>query len=392
MDIVVTGLQSWDSDIGSNCIDISKILACSHRVLYVNYPLDRFTVFRYKKHPKIYNRLQIYKGVLPDLEKISDNLWVLTPRTILHSIGRIFNRWLFDFFNRQNNIHYANKIKEAISKLGFSNYIIIDDNDIYRAFYLKELLKPKYFIYYSRDYMSGTKYYCMQGKRLEPALIAKSDLVFTNSIFLEKYARQFNENSFFIGQGCDLDLYNYSDNQLVPEDINNIPYPVIGYVGAINSTRLDLHLLEQLAIVKKEWSFVFIGSEDANFVKSELHKLPNVYFLGKRDQKLLPSYIKAFDVAINIQIINEITIGNYPRKIDEYLAMGKPVVATKTEAMEMFKEYVYLASGIDEYIFQIEIALSDHSSQLKENRIQYARSHSWDNVVNMMIEKIENIE
>jgi hypothetical protein len=32
--------------------------------------------------------------------------------------------------------------------------------------------------------------------------------------------------------------------------------------------------------------------------------------------------------------LNE-TTGNYPRKVDEY--MGKPIIATKTKAMEMFK-------------------------------------------------------
>jgi hypothetical protein len=35
--------------------------------------------------------------------------------------------------------------------------------------------------------------------------------------------------------------------------------------------------------------------------------------------------------------LNETTKGNYPRKIDEYLAMGKPVVATKTIAMDILK-------------------------------------------------------
>jgi hypothetical protein len=34
--------------------------------------------------------------------------------------------------------------------------------------------------------------------------------------------------------------------------------------------------------------------------------------------------------------LNETTKGNYPRKIDEYLAMGKPV-ATKTIAMDILK-------------------------------------------------------
>ncbi len=45
--------------------------------------------------------------------------------------------------------------------------------------------------------------------------------------------------------------------------------------------------------------------------------------------KELPGYIQHFDVCINPQKLNPITIGNYPLKVDEYLAMGKPVVATR---------------------------------------------------------------
>jgi glycosyltransferase involved in cell wall biosynthesis len=59
-------------------------------------------------------------------------------------------------------------------------------------------------------------------------------------------------------------------------------------------------------------------------------------FLGAQDVNRLPEYIKA-DVCINPQLLNETTKGNYPRKIDEYLAMGKPVVATKTIAMDILK-------------------------------------------------------
>lgn len=42
-----------------------------------------------------------------------------------------------------------------------------------------------------------------------------------------------------------------------------------------------------------------------------------------------------FDVCMNPQLVNEITIGNYPRKVDEYLALGKPVIATKTLTMDL---------------------------------------------------------
>jgi glycosyltransferase involved in cell wall biosynthesis len=68
----------------------------------------------------------------------------------------------------------------------------------------------------------------------------------------------------------------------------------------------------------------------------KLHGYTNIHFFGAQDVNRLPEYIKA-DVCINPQLLNETTKGNYPRKIDEYLAMGKPVVATKTIAMDILK-------------------------------------------------------
>ena len=71
--------------------------------------------------------------------------------------------------------------------------------------------------------------------------------------------------------------------------------------------------------------------------------MPNVLFVGLKPISELKDYVACFDVCINPQWVNELTIGNYPIKIDEYLLMGKPVVATKTKAMEMFQEKLLIS-------------------------------------------------
>jgi transposase-like protein len=75
--------------------------------------------------------------------------------------------------------------------------------------------------------------------------------------------------------------------------------------------------------------------------------------------------------------LNETTKRNYPRKIDEYLAMGKPVVATKTIAMGYFKDWVYLAETKEDYLKLIEKAITENSTILTDSRREYA--HSWEN-------------
>jgi len=95
----------------------------------------------------------------------------------------------------------------------------------------------------------------------------------------------------------------------------------------------------------------------------------------------LPSYLNHFDVALNPQKLNEVTIGNYPRKIDEYLAMGKPTVATLTKAMDVFKDYTYLAESKEDYLSLVEQALKENSAEKEEARSVFAKSHTWENNV-----------
>lgn len=96
-----------------------------------------------------------------------------------------------------------------------------------------------------------------------------------------------------------------------------------------------------------------------------------------------------FDVCINPQLINDITIGNYPRKIDEYLALGKPAVATSTKAMELFKDYVWNCIGTEEYKQAIRQALNANDANIIKSRIEFAHTHTWTNTVNKLYDVIE---
>ncbi|MEI6887719.1 MAG: glycosyltransferase [Bacteroidales bacterium] len=378
-DFVITSLQGINYSAGSNPVNLAHVFAANHRVLYVNYPADRLSVIRNRKDPNIKMRLDVLKGKEPSLIKIKDNFWTLYPKTILESISQIGNNRIFDFLNKINNRRFAREIAKAVKTLGFNNIIVFCDSDMFRSFYLKDLLKPYKFIYYSRDNMVAVDWWKKQGIRIEAALIKKADLAVANSVYLSNYCRQFNPNSFYVGQGCDVSAF---DTSLIhgpaPADIIDIRKPVIGYVGVLFKLRLDIEALSFVANQRPAWNLVLIGPEDEAFKNSELHTLPNVYFLGSKPPAELPSYLNCFDVAINPQVLNEVTIGNYPRKIDEYLAMGKPTVATRTEAMSIFKDHVYLATSREEYVHLIELALTENSREKILKRVTFARGHTWE--------------
>lgn len=388
-DFIITSLQSWDIPIGSNAIDIAKQIAVDNRVLYVNSPLDMMTLYRNKPTAETRHRLEVLKKQTSPIRKISGNLWVLDLPFYVWSVNGLPDGFLFDFFNKLNNKKIFNYTRKVAAELNFSNPIHLIDNDIYRSYYSKETLGSSLSVYYRRDNVQPYAYWKKHAVRLEPKLIEKSDLVVCNSAQLAEYAQSFNTKSFDVGQGVDLSAYNTAIPFDVPEAIQSIPGPRIGYIGDINSMRLDADLIYELAKSKPAYSFVMIGNQDKVFAAHALHNLKNVYFTGSIPKNKVPEYMHSLDVCLNPQLVNEITIGNYPRKVDEYLALGKPVIATRTKTMELFKDHVYLCNSLDDYKQAVENALLENTEAKKKERIQFARSHSWQNNVNMIYKSIE---
>ncbi|TAJ13937.1 glycosyltransferase family 1 protein [Marinilabiliaceae bacterium JC017] len=391
-DIVIIGIQPWDIEIGSNCKNIALQFARHNRVLYVNAPLDRFSLWKERQSAKVKTRLHVIQGRQPGLLHITDNLWNLYPDTIVESVNWLTPGRLYQIVNKYNNRRFAASVKKAIDELGFKDYLLFNDQYMFLGFYQKELLDPDLYVYYMRDNLVNNPYWRKHGKEMEPQLIGKADLVVSNSLLYTEYGARYNQESYMVGQGCDTSMFDDSEGKIcVAEDLKQFTCPIIGYVGYLSARRLDIHLITYLATQKPDWNIVLVGPQDEVFEKSSLHQLSNVHFLGARQPEELPSYIKGFDVAINPQLVSEVTQGNYPRKIDEYLAVGKPVVATATRAMDYFKEDVYLASNYQEYLSLIEKALQEDSEQLRKKRQKTGASHSWENCVNTIYHYMDEV-
>lgn len=386
--IIIIGQQPWDIEIGSNAKNLAIEFSKRFPVLYINSPLDRFTSWRDSDSVAVKKRKEFIKSGQIGLTKIQDNLWNLYPDCMIESINWIGSSALFNVANRFNNKKFAGSISKALDTLGFSNYILFNDNEMFKGFYLNRFLNPKLSIYYSRDNMVGVPYWRRHGLKFEPQIIANYDLCVTNSSYLMNYCRMFNENSFNVGQGCDLSLF--SENLMHPTHIEQHTGIIIGYVGALSSNRLDLNLIEYIAINRPNWTIVLVGPEDDTFKCSRLHSFKNIKFTGLKPMDNLAAYIKSFTVCINPQLLNEITIGNYPRKIDEYLVMGKPVVAVATEAMAPFKDFVFLAENYENYLKKIEEAIMKDNKSLQQGRKEFALSHTWENSVLKIYEAINN--
>jgi glycosyltransferase involved in cell wall biosynthesis len=387
-DIVIIGLQPWYYEIGSNCKNIATLLSRHNRVLYVNIPLNRKTCLSKNKSTGVLKHYSIIKKGGVAIRLIQDNLWEFYPASIVESINWLPSTTAFTAINYINNQRLARDIKKAVQFMGFKNIILFNDNDIFNGYYLKELLQPSLYVYYCRDFLQGFDYWKKHCTTLEPRLIKKADAVVTNSTYYADYCARYNPHAYYIGQGCNIELFNYHSTHPLPDGLKQLKGPVIGYTGAIDSSRLDEKIIEQVALNRPGWNIVLVGPEDSFFAASSLHRLKNVHFLGRKPLEQLPAYVAAFDVCINPQKLNNITQGNYPLKADEYLAMGKPMVATRTQAMELFAPYTYLANEPGEYTYLIEKALSENSEAKIHERVAFARSHTWEQSVNELYKVI----
>lgn len=393
MNFVFLSLQRIHTDRESTSTGLAKQLAKNHKVLYVNPSINRKTWHLKNNDKFIAEHIRQIKEKEAGLHQINENLYSLNTTCILESINWIPFTPVFSWFNRVNNQRIAGEIKAALKKLDIQDFILINDKDMFNSFYLKELLKPDAYIYLDRDKTVVMDYWKKHGTKLEPRLIAKSDAVICNSYDFERNARKYNPNSFYIGNGVDLQLFDADVNYNIPIEIKNLPKPVIGYVGALLTLRLDIELITKTVKSNPQKSFVFIGDEDDDFAKSELHNLSNVYFLGKRHKDVVPAYISCFDVCINPQIVNEVTIGNFPLKIVEYLALGKPVVAVETNTMnELFKDVVYIAGNQEEFSALLAKAVSENTSEKRQKRIAFTRQFDWQQVADNVLNVIENIK
>lgn len=391
-DFIITSLQTWDIEIGSTIKNTALEISKQNRVLYINTPMDISIRLRgNRQSPSYIRRMAVIKGEASPLRQINANMWVLDCPFMLFS-ANFLPAPLFNIANRRNNARIARWIVEQAAALGFKDYIHLIDTDIYRSRYLKEYIHPAVSIYYRRDYVIGEAYWRRHGTRLEPELAASADLVLANSTRFATELQAYNPHTYPIETGVNLTLYNPAKEHGTPDDVQNIPHPIIGYMGTVNSTRLDGELLYQIISRRPDYSFVFTGPEDDGFRRHRIHSLKNAHFTGQKKVDELPAYIAAYDVCINPQTVNDITDGNYPLKIDEYLAMGKPTVATSTHTMRsIFARHTHLATNLEEWLRAIDRAVTEAADKaLATQRIAFAETHSWGHSVKKICDIIDN--
>jgi glycosyltransferase involved in cell wall biosynthesis len=245
---------------------------------------------------------------------------------------------------------------------------------------LVRVLNPALSIFHCVDHLSASSASAARLGESETRCFAESDLVFVTSQLLLKRARQLNPHAHLLPSGVDFLHFTRARQDLapLPEELRELPRPVIGYLGGLHQW-LDQALLIELAVRRPDWSFAFVGPIQTDV--SALARLPNVHVLGTRGPDQIPHYLRGFDVATVPYRLAEYTHHVYPAKLNEYLAMGLAVVATPLSEIVRFNrdhgDVVAVAADAAAFEMAVVTALTDRDPVQAARRVEVARTNSW---------------
>jgi glycosyltransferase involved in cell wall biosynthesis len=219
---------------------------------------------------------------------------------------------------------------------------------------------------------------CSSSDRLlesERQLVETADLVIAQCDALADHCKRWIGDVHIIPYGVDLDAF-------VPMNGNGNGRhhsPVIGYVGGLHR-HVDVELLIQMAQARPDWAWVCVGPTQMPL--GGLTSLPNVHLLGEFRHRELAQQIEKFDVGIVPYVRSAYTDTVVPTKINEYLAMGKPVVSTALPALRDYscwpKVLIPCEPKQEPFLSAIETALVwPNDDEIKTLRRNVARLSDW---------------
>lgn len=367
--IVYLASPRWD-DLFQRSQQLATIWAQERKVFYAapaKPVIPRAKDFF--KNPK--ESLRLYFRVAPNIFVI--NLPFLLPK-----------KHKFLMVDKLNGIYTAFTIRKVLKIEKIKQYFL-GISDILNSFALN-YLKPLCSFYDCVDNWSGffpSKVSKELVEILERHAIEHTDFVVVTSDFLKAKIEQKikNSNKKIITVSNGVSDFFLAKPEIALSNVLNIPKPTVGYFGVI-AKWFDLSLLEY-CLRKTSYHYILIGPLIANspsfseFFYHLLKKYTNLHWLGEKPYNELPQFVYQLDVIIVPFYKSELVKAADPIKIYEALAQGKPVVAIHWKELEKFEKLIFLARSYEDFVDCIHKALVSDSQEKRNQRILFARRHTW---------------
>jgi glycosyltransferase involved in cell wall biosynthesis len=165
---------------------------------------------------------------------------------------------------------------------------------------------------------------------------------------------------------------------------------VLGFAGHFLATKVDFNLLEDVARALPQSTLLLIGPATTETAPAleRLARLPSVHWLGQKPYAELPRYVAAFDVGLIPYVSNAYTQSCFPLKLYEYLAAGKPVVASGLPELAGMEPDVVLVDGATTFVQAVQEAIARNGDAAQLRRRQRASSNSWEARAGRLLELV----
>lgn len=223
----------------------------------------------------------------------------------------------------------------------------------------------------------------------EIMLLQQADLIFTAGPSLFEAMKHFNPNTYCLSSSVDIDhFFGARYYTADPADQAEIAHPRIGFSGIIDD-RIDLTLLKSIALRRPDWNLILLGPM-VGISDKDVPKLPNLHFLGAKSYDQLPEYISGWDIAMLPFTHTDHTRYMNPMQTPEFLAAGKPVIATPV--IDVIRSYgnrklVQIAGTAEEFVRVATLHLTTRDkTEWLQNVADFLSLNSWDKTWQRMMD------
>lgn len=362
---------------------ISTNFAEKNKVLFVETFGSRVPALERDHLKRIKQRLLNWPKGIRHLSIDKIKIYIYSPIILLTN---------FTYLLPLNRFIYLNLMKHLIKKLDMKNPILY--------FYLPPptgtvgTLNEKAIIYHLvddwRTFPGGKNKLFLEAEKI---LLKNADLVLAANQHLYDIAKPFAHRIYKLYHGVDYNHFakKISNGDPLPEDIKNIPRPIIAIVGAF-ADWMDLDLIKLIAQTHREWSIISIGTRESNVKVNELESMANVHFLGQKNYSELPNYYRAVDAFIIPFLLTEHIKTCAPTRLYEHLSSGKPIITTDfPAAREVGEGLIDIALSREDFVEKTEMALRENNPSLIQRRRALAKRNTWKARVEEISAIIEDI-
>lgn len=170
--------------------------------------------------------------------------------------------------------------------------------------------------------------------------------------------------------------------------------PRICYYGLINSIKLDFSLIDEIAALRPDWHFEFIGPQMDIMQTNEKISAKNIHFIPPMVQLKLHGYLREnIDICFNpYRTEDEPNKACSPMKLYETLGNGLPFVSTDVFDPLDSNSLISIGGNAKDIILKMEYELENDSIERRNLRIAYAKKNTWDIRADEMIASIDSFE